>query len=297
MKKLLVLLFAFMLLFIPFSTSAYEVDLNLESKFGDLFVTNEPPTGNIEESSLPLNTIMLKANFNQYIFRDWADFYSITLGTNFLNTSTNNAEILYYDENINNKVGKLKGNTDLKSFYFDLLLANYLLDYSTPKENYLILIGYEYDNFSYDIGKGSYYNYDTDNKTSISNNIASHNVQTHIPYLGFIYNRKFTNQIKNRFVFKFSPYTYTINSSKNFYNKCVSDSISDGNYFSLKNNIRYKINKDMYVTGGLQYKSINTTGSGTRYYYAGANEGTSYDIKPKVKVTEYSLNIGIQYLF
>ena len=283
MKKLLILLFAFILLFIPVRTNAYEVDFNLESKLGDLVVTNTPPVGNIEENNLSLNTIMLKANFNQYIFREWADFYSISLGTNLLDTSTEDTEIIYYEESLYNKVDKLKGNTELNSFYFDLLLANYLLDYSTPRESYLILIGYEYDNFNYE--------------TKENIKIASHDIQTHIPYIGFIYNRNFTRNIKNRFIFKFSPYTYTNNSSKNYNNTYINDSTSDGNYFSLKNNVRYKINKDMYFTAGAQFKALNTTGSGNRYYYSGVNEGISYNINSETEVEEYSLNIGIQYLF
>src|SRR6056297_1684966 len=296
MKKLTVVIFTLILLLIPLSTAAYEADLNLESKFGELVVTNIPVNTNIEKSDLSLNTIMLKASFNQYIFKEWADYYSLTFGTNLLDTSTEDTEIITYNQNINNKINKLKGETNFNSLYFDLLLANYLLDYSTPNKSYLILIGYEYDNYSYDSKKGSYYVYDTENKTNL-NNIATHNIQYHMPYFGFIFNKNFNEKIKNRFVFKFSPYTYASLSSNNFYKDYTNESTTTGNFFAIKNNVRYNINKDMYITGGVQFKTINNDGSGTRYYYSGINEGNSYNIDTDLQFEEYSLNIGIQYLF
>ena len=299
MKKITVLLFAFILLFLPFNTFAYEVDGYLENTFGEISVINSPGAGSnvIEESKLPLNTIMLKANFNQYVFKEWADYYSITLGTNFLSSSTNDTTIYQYTTNINNKESKLKGESDLDNIYFDLLLANYLLEYSTPNESYLVLIGFEYDNYSYDVMDGYYYDYGTDSKTTIGGKISYHQIQYHIPYLGLIFNRNFNNSLKNRFIFKFSPYAYTNNKSNNFYEDYTNDSKNTGNYLSLSNNIRYKLNKDMYITGGFKYKFLDANGKGSRYYYSGSMEGTTYDLKTDIESEEYGVNVGIQYLF
>lgn len=298
MKKRAVLLFAFILLFMSFNVSAYQADINLESKFGDLIITDTISGTNLkEESTLPLKTIMLKANFNQYIFKEWADFYSVTLGGNFINTSTEDTKIINYTQNINNKNTRLKGETNLDSLYFDFLLANYLLDYSTPKQSFLILIGFEYDSYSYETENGSSYDYATDTQTNINNKILSQKVKNHIPYLGIIFNKNFTNNIKNRFVIKFSPYTYTNISSNNYYDDYTIDSTNSGTLLSVKDNVRYSINKDMYLTGGAQYKLLTGDGSGTRYYYSGPSEGTSINLDSELELEEYSLNIGIQYLF
>jgi len=53
----------------------------------------------------------------------------------------------------------------------------------------------------------------------------------------------------------------------------------------------------MYLTGGLSYKLLNTTGDTERYYYGGANQGSTVNVDQELKSEQYSINVGFQYLF
>ncbi|MFO7815468.1 MAG: hypothetical protein R6V14_07010 [Halanaerobiales bacterium] len=298
MKKILILLFIFILLLFPINTEAYEIDIELGKTFGEIEHTTSIQGSNLySQSTLPLDSTLLKINFNQYIFKDWADYYSITLGSNFFDTSTKEAEIINYTYDINNKESKLSGNTTLENFYLDFLLANYLLEYSTPKQSYLILIGYEYDNYGLNVKNGTYYDYSTNNHNNINNKISYHRTQYHIPYLGMILNRNINKTLKNRLVVKLSPYAYTRNSTQNYYDTYTGKSSGDGNYLFVNNKTRYNFRENMYFTGGLQYKILNTDGPGERYFYDGGQQGTKQDLETHTQTEEYNLSFGVEYLF
>ncbi len=298
MKKILILLFIITVLFFPINTQAYEIDIELGNTFGETeYTTSIQGSNSYIKSTLPLNSSLLKVNFNQYIFKDWADYYSVTLGSNLFNKDTKDAEIINFNDNINNKQSKLTGKTTLESFYFDFLLANYLLEYSTPKQNYLILIGYEYANYVHSIKNGTYYDYSADTQNSINDNIEHNKSKYHIPYLGMILNRNINKTLKNSLVIKFSPYTSIGTSIQNYYQNYTINSTEKGNYLFLNNKARYNFKENIYFTGGLQYKRINAEGTGERYFYSGANQGSTQELQTNILTEEYSLNVGIEYLF
>ena len=298
MKKILSLLFIFIILLIPINIQAYEVDVEVGNTYGEIEYTNSIQGSNSNIKSIfPLNSSLLQVNFNQYIFKDWADYYSVTLGSNLFNKSTKKAEIINFTDNINNKQSKLTGETSLESFYLDFLLANYLLEYSTPKQSYLILIGYEYDNYVHSVQDGSFYDYSNNTKTNISGNIVNHKTKYHIPYLGMILNRNINKTFKNRLIFKFSPYTYTGSSTNNYYEDYTFESTENGTYLLLKNKTRYNFKENIYFTGSLQYKRLDTDGTGERYFYDGSNQGITQELQAETFTEEYNLSIGIEYLF
>jgi len=298
MKKILILLFIFIVLFPSLNTQAYEIDIEVGNNFGEIEYTSSINGSNSNiKSTLPLNTSLLQVNFNQYIFKDWADYYSASIGSNLFNKDTKEGKIINYTNNMNNKQGKLIGETNLESLYLDFLLANYLLEYSTPKQSYLILIGYEYDNYIHSINNGTYYDYSNDTQNSTNGKIGHHKTRYHIPYLGMILNRNINKTFKNRLIFKFSPYAFTETSANNYYEDYTIESTENGNYFSLKNKTRYHFRENIYFTGGLQYKRLNTKGSGERYFYEGSNQGTNQEIQVNTLTEVYNLSIGIEYLF
>lgn len=303
MKKITVLLFAFILLFIPTISEAYQIDGNISKEFGYIDIINSTPSDLefTEHNKLPLDTVMFKANFNQYIFKDWADYYSVTLGSNLINFNTSGFEIIEYDKNKYDQKKLTTGNTYLNRYYIDFLLANYLLEYSTPKKSYLVLFGYEFNKYLYKVNSGSYYNYIDNAQENIDGNINEQHVQTHIPYVGLIFNQNFTNDLKNRFIFKYSSYAYINNWSKNHYKNYINELNNNvnfkGNYYSISNDLRFKINNDFYITGGAQYKIFNTTGKGTRSYYNNSSQNQSYTLNSTIKLNGYNINLGIQYLF
>lgn len=298
MKKTLIILFIFIVLLFPLNTQAYEGDIELGETFGKI-----ESTGSIQGSSsnikttFPLNSTFLQVNFNQYIFKDLADYYSVNLGTNIFNKKTNKATIINYNDNIHNKQSKLTGETTLESFYLDFLLANFLLEYSTPSQSYLILIGYEYDNYVHSVKNGTHYDYSAGTQNSINGMIDQHKTQYHIPYLGMIFNKNINKNLKNKLVFKFSPYTSIGTAIQNYYEDYIIESTEKGNYLSLNNKVRYNFKDNIYFTGGLQYKRINTDGTGERYFYDGANQGTTQQLQTNTLTEEYNLSIGIEYLF
>lgn len=298
MKKILILLFIFVVLIIPINIQAYEVDIEVGKTYGEIeYSTSIQGSNSNIKSTLPLDSSFLQVNFNQYIFKDWADYYSVSLGSNLFNKDTKNAEIINFTNNINNKQSKLAGETTLDNFYLDFLLANYLLEYSTPKQSYLILIGYEYDNYIHNVKNGTHYDYTTDTQNNINGNINHQKTKYHIPYLGMILNRNINRTLKNRLVIKFSPYAYIDTSTQNYYDDYIIESTENGNYLFLKDKVRYNFKENIYFTGGLQYKRINTDGSGERYFYDGVNQGTTQDLQLNTLTEEYNLSVGIEYLF
>ncbi len=285
---------------ISFNTYAYQTDIYFDKTYGDLELNLDPRSttpGYSTEYKLPLDTLVFKANFNEYIFKDWADYYSLTIGSNILGTSTRNTETINYIENINNRVININNKTNYETFYLDILLANYLLEYSTPEKTYLILIGYEYENSVYKLTDGSIYNYSTSTNTTLNGEITDLDFQNHLIYLGMIFNKNITRNFKNKFVVKYSPYAYTKNSENNYYQNYQSEGTSQGSYISVSDNIRYNLNKNMYLTGGLSYKLLNTTGERERYYYDGTNQGSTVTVDQELKSQQYSINVGFQYLF
>ena len=299
-KKLVTILILVFILIFSFNTYAYQSDFYFENNYGDLKLDLNPKSSTPGYSSnykLPLETLMFKANFNEYIFKDWADYYSLTIGSNLLGTNSENTTTINYIDNINNKVSKLNNKTNYEKFYFDLQLANYLLEYSTPKETYLILIGYEYENSVYSLNDGSYYDYSSSTSTTLDSKISDLSFQNHLAYLGMIINKNINQKLKNRFMLKFSPFAYINNSENNYYQEYNSKGNSSGNYLYLNNNLRYNLNKNMYLTGGLSYKMLNTDGESERYYYDGVNQGTSVAVDQNLNFEQYSVNIGFQYLF
>lgn len=301
MKKttVIILLIGFIFL-ISFNTYAYQTDFYFEKNYGELEFDLNPKSstpGYSTEYKLPLDTSVFKANFNEYIFQDWADYYSLTIGSNLLGTSTNNTTTVNYIDNINNRVSRLNNKTNYESFYLDILLANYLLEYSTPEKTYLILIGYEYENSVFNLTDGSIYDYSSSTSTTLNGEISDLDFQNHLVYLGMIFNKNFNQTLKNKFVVKVSPYAYTKNSENNYYQSYNSKGDSLGTYIYLNNNIRYNLNKNMYLTGGLSYKLLNTSGETERYYYDGANQGSTVNVDQTLKSEQYSINFGFQYLF
>src|SRR6056297_2061241 len=300
MKKKIftILILGFILLF-SFNTYAYQSDFYFDKNYGELELDLNPRSstpGYSTNYKLPLETLVFKANFNEYIFKDWADYYSLTIGSNLLGTNSDNTITINYVDNINNKDSKFNNKTNYEKFYFDFQLANYLLEYSTPKETYLILIGYEYENSVYTLEDGSYYDYSTSTSTTLDGKISDLAFQNHIPYLGMIMNKNINPKLKNRFMMKFSPYAYINNSENNYYHEYNSKGNSTGNYLYLNNNIRYNLNKNMYLTSGLSYNMLNTNGEAERYYYDGDNQGTSVTVDQNLELEQYSINIGFQYL-
>ncbi|MCF8000603.1 MAG: omptin family outer membrane protease [Halanaerobiales bacterium] len=298
MKKILTLLFILVVLFFSINTQAYEVDIEIGNTYGEIeYTTSITGSSSNIKSTLPLNSSLLQVNFNQYIFKDWADYYSVTLGSNLFNKSTKKAEIINFTDNINNKQSKLTGETSLENFYLDFLLANYLLEYSTPKQSYLILIGYEYDNYVHSVENGNFYDYSNNTQTNTNGNVVNQKTKYHIPYLGLILNRNINKSFKNRLIFKFSPYAFTDTSTKNYYEDYTLESTEDGSYLLLKNKTRYNFKENIYITGSLQYKRLDTNGTGERYFYDGSNQGLTQDFQANTFTEEYNLNIGIEYLF
>lgn len=303
MKKITVLLFALIILFVPTISEAYQIDGNIAKEFGHIDIINSISSdlNFTEQNELPLNTVMLKANFNQYIFQDWADYYSVTLGSNFISSNTSDFKIIEYDQNIYDKKSLITGKTYLDRYYLDFLLANYLLEYSTPKKSYLVLVGYEFNKYLYQVKNGSYYNYENNTQGNINDIINEQHIQTHIPYLGLIFNQNFTDNLKNRFILKYSSYAYVTNRSKNHYKNYINELNNSGNfkgdYYSISNDLRFKIKSDIYITGGAQYKILNTTGKGTRNYYNNTLENQTFNLNSNIEFESYNINLGIQYLF
>lgn len=299
-KKLITIFILGFILLFSFNTYAYQSDFYFEKNYGELEIDLNPRSSTAGYSTnykLPLETLVFKANFNEYIFKDWADYYSLTIGSNLLGTNTENSTAINFIDNINNKDSRFNNKTNYENFYFDLQLANYLLEYSTPKETYLILIGYEYENSVYRLEDGSYYDYSSSSSTNLDGKTSDLDYQNHLAYLGMIMNKNINQSLKNRFTIKFSPFAYINNSEKNYYHEYYSKGNSTGNYLYLNNNLRYNLNKNMYLTGGLSYKLLNTDGENNRYYYDGANQGTSVTVNQSLESEQYSINIGFQYLF
>jgi hypothetical protein len=301
MKKITVfILLISIITLISFNTYAYQTDIYFDKSYGDLELNLDPRSttpGYSTEYKLPLDTLVFKANFNEYIFKDWADYYSLTIGSNIIGTKTRNAETINYIDNINNRVNTITNETNYQTFYLDILLANYLLEYSTPEKTYLILIGYEYENSVYSLTDGSIYDYSTSTTTTLNGEITDLDFQNHLVYLGMIFNKNITRTLKNKFVVKYSPYAYTKNSETNYYQNYQSEGTNQGSYIYVSDNIRYNLNKNMYLTGGLSYKLLNTTGDTERYYYGGANQGSTVNVGQELKSEQYSINVGLQYLF
>jgi|GEM_PF-2240153 hypothetical protein len=301
MKKTTVFILLIGIIFlISFNTYAYQTDIYFDKSYGDLELNLNPRSttpGYSTEYKLPLDTLVFKANFNEYIFKDWADYYSLTIGSNIIGTKTRNTKTINYIDNINNKVNTITNETNYQTFYLDILLANYLLEYSTPEKTYLILIGYEYENSVYSLTEGSIYDYSTSTTTNLNGEITDLDFQNHLVYLGMIFNKNITRTLKNKFVVKYSPYAYTKNSETNYYQNYQSKGSNQGSYMYVSDNIRYNLTKNMYLTGGLSYKLLNTTGDTERYYYGGANQGSTVNVDQELKSEQYSINVGFQYLF
>ncbi|MCF8008402.1 MAG: hypothetical protein K9K32_01440 [Halanaerobiales bacterium] len=300
MKKIISIFIICLFLLIPTQGLTKELNFNISKTYGTIgeyFLDN---TNTVADNhiKLPTDTSLFNINYNKYVFKDWADYYSVTFGSNIISSGVKPYQDNYFNNSTDNKVARLKGESSFNTFYIDILLANYLLEYSTPKDNYLVLIGYQYDNLKYSSKDGNHYDYSTDTTTNITNKISDFNKSNHIPYLGFMYNRNLTKfNLKNELTFKVSPYLYSTSHEDNYYNDYIITSTNKGYSLSIDNRLHYIVNTDFYLSGGFKYKKLNGSGSGEKSFYEGPYSGNSYHLDTSLDSNQYEFNLGLMYRF
>ncbi len=179
----------------------------------------------------------------------------------------------------------------------DVKLRAHIFDVNVAYNIWLIkifslgpMVGYRYEFFKYDIknthqvGYGAYYPFFTAN---IYGKTLEYEVSYHIPYIGLSSNLSFGKVFKINASLGYSPRTSVNDEDDHLLRYKLSKADTNGHALVGNLNTNLRLLAHLYLSGGVDYLWIRTTGTQTQTFYAGPDAGWTAEVDDKITSSQW----------
>lgn len=162
------------------------------------------------------------------------------------------------------------------------------------------MIGFRYQIFDYDVKNTNqigYGPYDPSYTISVRGDTLTYKIKYYIPYVGLSSNLAFGNVFKTNASLGYAPWAVVKDKDDHLLRYKLSKADTDGHAVVGNLNTTLRLSAHLYLSGGVDYLWIHTTGTQKQSFYDGPYVGWTAEVDDKIESSEWIVYGMMAYRF